>query len=135
MHAAPRRRGARRGTTLVECALVYPLAILLIVGMIAGAIGVFRYQQVASLAREGARWAAVHGPTYQSENGGSAPTPADVKANAIAPRLAGLRASDLDCSVSYTSNTVAVTLTYRWSPGFLRQAVTFRSTAVAPITY
>src|SRR5262249_60834720 len=44
----------RRGVVTVEAALVFPIVILLLLGLIVGAMGIFRYQQVAWLAREGA---------------------------------------------------------------------------------
>lgn len=50
-----------RGTNAVEAAIALPVAFLLILGTCVIGLGVFRYQQVASLAREGARYASVHG--------------------------------------------------------------------------
>jgi hypothetical protein len=43
----------RRGTTSVEFGIACPIVFFLIFATIVGGIGVFRYQQVASLAREG----------------------------------------------------------------------------------
>ena len=59
----------RRGMSAVEVRVVYPVAILLLMGTIIVGLGIFRYQQLQSLAREGARYASVHGPTYASESG------------------------------------------------------------------
>ena len=72
-----RKHRRRRGAVMVECSLVYSAALLLSLGTISIGLGIFRYQQIAYLAREGARWAAVHGSTYQSEQGQAAPTSAD----------------------------------------------------------
>ena len=58
MRRAPQRRS---GATLVECAFVYPTVFLLFVGLLVGAAGIFRYSQLASLTREAARYASVHG--------------------------------------------------------------------------
>jgi Flp pilus assembly protein TadG len=85
-----RRKSRRRGGTVVECAVIYPLTFLLIIGLMVGGFGVFRYQEVASVAREGARWASVHGyQSVQEANGGATnpilTTPADVYNNAIKP--------------------------------------------------
>ena len=59
----------RRGATLVEAAIVYSVLFQLLIGMIVGGLGVFRYQQVASLAREGARYASVRGTQYATNTG------------------------------------------------------------------
>jgi Flp pilus assembly protein TadG len=62
------RRRRRRGAHLVECAFVFPITFLLLAGLVVLAMGVFRYQQTAYLAREAARYAAVHAGQYQKEN-------------------------------------------------------------------
>jgi len=53
----------------VECAIVYPLTFLLLLGILVGAIAVFRYQEVASLARQGARYASTHGAQFRKDTG------------------------------------------------------------------
>lgn len=58
----------RRAGVLVEAALVLPVAFLLILGVLIGGMGVFRYQEVAHLARLTARYAAVHGGQYAQDN-------------------------------------------------------------------
>jgi hypothetical protein len=58
----------RRGATLVESAVIFGLTFLLITGLMVCAMGVFRYQQMSYLAREAARYAAVHAGQYQQEN-------------------------------------------------------------------
>jgi hypothetical protein len=60
-------RQPRRGITLLEGAVVYPITFLLILGLIIGALGVFRYQEVAALARRGARYASTHGAQYRKD--------------------------------------------------------------------
>ncbi len=57
-------RFPRNGATAVEFALVGGLVFFLIFGLFVGAMGIFRYQEVAHLAREGARYAATHGGQY-----------------------------------------------------------------------
>jgi hypothetical protein len=52
-----------RGQTLVETALVLPLFILVVSGIIVFGIGVFYQQQVTNVAREGARYVAIHSAT------------------------------------------------------------------------
>jgi hypothetical protein len=60
---------SRPGAVLVECAFIYPVAFLLILGLIVGGMGVYRYQEVSHLAREGARWASAHGAQYRQDVG------------------------------------------------------------------
>src|SRR3954451_16068419 len=101
-------RTARRGTTAVECALVYPLVFMFCLGLVVGAMGVFRYQELASLARRGARYASVHGYQYSKDTGNPAATPADVYANAIDPYAVGLDKSQLGYSVTWNKSNIAV---------------------------
>jgi Flp pilus assembly protein TadG len=135
MRADKSRHRSCRGAAVLELAIVFPVMILLFIGIFITGLGVFRYQQVSVLAREGARWASVHGPTYQSENSKSAPTSQDVYNNAIAPKLVALDPTQLTSTLTMTSNAAAVTVTYCWVPEGLFSPVIFSSTSTLPITY
>jgi Flp pilus assembly protein TadG len=63
------RRGHRPAAALVECAFVYPLTFLLLIGLVVTAQGVARYQEVAALARAGARYASTHGAQSRKDAG------------------------------------------------------------------
>ena len=54
-----------RGQTMVELALVFPLFIVVVFGVISMGLAVFYQQQVTNAAREAARFAAVHSATAQ----------------------------------------------------------------------
>lgn len=54
---------ARRGQTLVETALVLPLFLMVLFGIIIVGLGVFNQQQLTNAAREAARHAAIHSAT------------------------------------------------------------------------
>jgi hypothetical protein len=54
-----------RGQTLVEMALVLPLAVAVVTGIITFGLGVFYTQQMTNAAREAARFAAIHSATAQ----------------------------------------------------------------------
>lgn len=54
-----------RGQSLVEFALVAPLFILVLSGIIIFGIGVFYQQQLTNAAREAARYASIHSATAQ----------------------------------------------------------------------
>ena len=134
---SPRRR---RGTHALECAVVFPVIFLLLFGLLIGALGVFRYQEVASLAREGARYASVRGQEYQQVTGRPAATAADVYNNAIAPRAVILTPSQLNSSVTWNpdnrqGSTVTVTVTYQWVPEAYLGGMTLSSTSTTPISY
>ena len=73
------RKSPRCGAVILECAIVYPITFLLVLGMIIGGLGVFRYQEVASLAREGSRYASLHGANYQQQTGKTAATQSEGK--------------------------------------------------------
>jgi Flp pilus assembly protein TadG len=69
------RRDRRRGSSLVETALVTTPFFTLILGIIACGYLVFTYDSVAFAAQQGARWASVRGSTS-----GMAATAASVQA-------------------------------------------------------
>jgi Flp pilus assembly protein TadG len=148
----PCQRLGRRGASTVEFAVTCPIAIFLIFATITGALGAFRYQQVASLAREAARWASVHGSEYERETGNPAATPEDVFNTAILPSAVALDHSKLSYSVTWnssneplsvhenyetpTGNTVTVTVSYVWLPEtYLAGPFTLTSTSTSQMLY
>ncbi|MEP6468551.1 MAG: TadE/TadG family type IV pilus assembly protein [Chloroflexota bacterium] len=58
-----RRDERTRGQAMVELALVLPLFVMLLVGIIVLGIGVFYQQQLTNAAREAARYASIHSAT------------------------------------------------------------------------
>jgi Flp pilus assembly protein TadG len=127
----------RRGLSAVECAAVYPVAILLLVGTLIMGLGVFRYQQLQFLARLGARYASVHGPTYASESGQSKASTSTVLAyvKGMAVGLDGLDCTAVTYSATTVPCTVSVTLAYTWKPGKLFSPMTWTVTSTMPVTY
>jgi len=129
---SPATSHRRRGTTTIEFAISAPIVFFFIFATIIGGMGVFRYQQVAALAREGARWASVHGGQYEDETGQPAATAADIYNTAILPLAVGLDPQQLSYEVSWDKNnmplsittnvekpignTVTVKVTYQWTP-------------------
>lgn len=57
------RRERSSGQALAEFALVFPIALLVIVGIIVIGLYIFYQQQLTNVAREGARFAAIHSST------------------------------------------------------------------------
>lgn len=141
----------RRGTTLVESALVYPIVFLLLLGLIIAGLGIFRYQEMSSVARKAARYASVHGTGWAKDTGNPAATPTDIYNNAIVPNVTGLDLSQLTYSVTYntsndpyhtnivsgqvvpTSNVVSVNVQYQWIPEGFLGGITLSSTSSTPM--
>lgn len=78
-----RRRRGELGSGLVEFALIAPLLLLLVLGIVDVARIVNAYVNVSNASREGAHWASLH----------PASTEAEVVQNAIAPRVVPLNAT------------------------------------------
>jgi Flp pilus assembly protein TadG len=145
-------RRRRKGILAVEAGFTLPVLLFLLLATAVGGYGVFRYQQVAHLARAGARYASVHGAQYEQDTGNPAATAQDVYNNAILPNAVGLDASQLSYCVSWnagnapsqpggdyekaTTNTVTVTVSYQWLPElFLVGPVTLSSSSTVPMSY
>lgn len=147
-----RHPAARRGATLVESAFVLSVLFFLLLSVVVGGYGVLRYQQLAMLAREGARYAAVHGGQYAQETGNTAATAADVYKNAILPYAVNLDPAHLSYAVTWdtdnmpyhttadyekpVANTVTVTVRYAWVPElYLVGPITLTSTSTMTMSY
>ena len=132
-------RERRRGIMMAEAAIVYPVAISLIMLTIVAGLGMYRYQEVVFLAREGSRWASVHGPKYQTDQGASAPIASDVLTNAVIPKASGLQTGKLSSTLTWntaaTPPTVTYTLNFNWVPEAILGSKTFTSTSTQVITY
>jgi Flp pilus assembly protein TadG len=111
-----RRRGSRgntdRGAVAVEAAFVLPVAFTMMIGLLVIGLGVFQYQQVATLAREGARYASVHGSQYAQYTTKSVAA-SDIYNNAIEPMAVGLNLSNLSYEVKWGT---AVSGSWVWTP-------------------
>lgn len=149
----------RKGAVTVECAIVGPIALLLLIGFAVLTMGVYRYQEVAYLARVGARYASTHGAQYRADNrlpdGTMTTWTQDIRENAVLPQCSALDPTDLTVNASWSNgdnvanaadwttsstttvpNAVTVTVTYRWLPeAFLRKSYTLTSSATMPMSY
>jgi Flp pilus assembly protein TadG len=147
-----RPRNARGGATAVECAFILPITFFLLFGLVVGAMGVFRYQEMATLARQATRYASTHGHQYRKDaglpTGTSADWSSDIYTNAIAPNVVSLDPSQLTYQCSWPDvvnqpgkpdnwpgSQVTVTITYQWFPEVLLVGpYTLTSTSSMPIT-
>jgi Flp pilus assembly protein TadG len=141
-----RHHHRRTGALAVEGAIVYSVLLVLLLALLVGGIGVFRYQQVACLAREGARWSAVHGQGWESDSKQPPCTQDDIRKNAVLPFAAGMDPAAVAVQVEFVdrvagtisnwdsvthpptstdgmnntvTNRVRVTVNYQWVPGAL----------------
>jgi Flp pilus assembly protein TadG len=156
-----RKSGKRRAAVAVESAVVLPVMLVLVLMLIVGGIGVFRYQQVACLAREGARWGSVRGSGWQLETGQTSPTQAEILQNAVLPLAVGMDASAITIQAELVNgetgavtawdssrknplslskinlgvaNRIRITVNYNWSPGVLLPgSVTMSSVSEVPM--
>jgi len=113
--------------------IVLPVTFFLIIGLVVGVLGVFRYQEVASLARAAGRYASTHGAKYRKDadlaNGTATDWLADIQANAVQPALVLLDPKLLTVQASWPDvinqpgkpdnwpkSTVTITITYQWVP-------------------
>jgi Flp pilus assembly protein TadG len=145
-------RCGRDATTAVECAFILPITFVLLFGLVIGAMGVFRYEEVAALARQATRYASTHGHQYRKDAGlpvgTSADWQSDVYNNAISPNRVSLDPSLLSYQVSWPDvinqpgkpdnwpgSQVTVTVSYKWVPElYLVGPLKLTSTSSTPIT-
>jgi Flp pilus assembly protein TadG len=143
----------RTAMTTVECALVFPLTFLLLMGILVGGAGMFRYQEMAHLARQASRYAATHGTQWAKETGNAPATPTDIYNATVVPGAVGLDLSKMTYSVTYNTsndvyhtvivngqdvgvyNTVRVTLTYQWIPEAFLGGITLTSTSEMTMSF
>jgi Flp pilus assembly protein TadG len=90
----------------VEFAIVAPITFLLILGLIVGGLGVFRYQETSHLAREATRYASTHGGQYQLDG-----MPAKTGVHAVLTNE-DIRAYVATKSVALDPNYVTVKISY-----------------------
>ena len=126
----------RRGSQAVEAAIVLPVVMMLTLGTCSTAMGVYYYQQVASLARGGPLGLGPRDPLRRQNIPGTAPTSQDVCNNAILPMAVGLTPAQLTCVLTMPSNIATVTVTYQWTPDlYITGPLSLTSTSVMPISY
>ena len=144
---------SRLAATTVEFAVAASATFLILLGLIIGGLGIFRYLQVARVARDASRWASVHGTQYALDTKNPAATPIDVYNQVIVPNATGLDLSQLTYSVTWNAsnspyhtatvkgqqvkvaNTVTVSITYRWIPETFLGAANLSSTTVSVMSY
>jgi hypothetical protein len=107
-----RNRVRRQAVSPVEFAIVAGVTMFLIISLIVGAMGVFRYQEVAHLAREGSRYASTHGGSYHQEGIDTQTGVPQIASSADLQSYLQSRAVELD------SNSLTVTVSWSAPAGY-----------------
>jgi Flp pilus assembly protein TadG len=136
----------------VEAAVILPVFVLLLLAIVIGGMGIFSYQQTANLAREATRYACVHGADSQKYTNQTSATAQQILQQAVLPRAAGINVSALVGAVTdwdsasknvlslnstgeYVTNSVRVTATYLWTPGWFFGGIRLQSVAELPMSF
>ena len=103
-------RGLRgeRGQSMVEYALVLPILLLLLLGIMEFGIGVFNYNTIANAAREGARYGIVH---WRDADKGEA----------------GIRAAALALTSGLDQDPLVLVIVPTWPEGAVQVKVTYEA--------
>jgi Flp pilus assembly protein TadG len=99
-----RKNHRRSGAAVLESAIVLPVLLLLLIGTLAGAAMVFTYQEVATLAREGSRYACVHGTRYAADTDKPPANAQEIYDKGIAPRMMTVDPSFLTYTVTWDTD-------------------------------
>jgi hypothetical protein len=114
---------AERAQSLVEFALVMPMLLILLFGIIDFGLGLRAYISAASATREGARYAAVGNPAGTFSSGGSGECNGSTSTTTVGKVCSNLKGLDLenvdDVSVTYPNGrapgeSVVVELDYEY---------------------
>jgi Flp pilus assembly protein TadG len=128
---------------MVETALVLPALFMFVLGTITIGMGIYYYEQVAALAREGARYASVRGSTYAGETGYPAATSDTIRSYVVSMATGLNTASDVltvtpswpDAGGNAPGNRVNVTVSYNWTPlMYITGPITLSSTSEMVVT-
>ena len=153
----------RRGVVAIEGAVVYSAFLALVFMLVIGGAGVFRYQLVAALASEAARFGSVRGSAFADETQSASPTAQEIYDRAVAPLVIGMDRSKLTLRVEWINTTtdevfdwdaapkrpynqsttgvvetnrIRVTVLYRWFPEcFLGGPLTMTAVTELPMAF
>jgi len=100
----------RRGAAVVEFAIVAPVLLFIVFAEIVGGLGISRYQEVAHLARDCARYASTHGGDYFQEGihqktGAPSVVSSNELRSFLADRVVLLNLDQLEIDINWTSPT------------------------------
>ena len=134
------RANRRKGVTVVECAFVFPVFFLLIIGTIVAGVGVFRYQEIAALAREGRAMPRCAATPTSARRVTRRPRRKRSYDTIILPKAYGLDKKKLKYTVTWgpdkeQGSLVTVDLKYHWIPEAYFGGMELSSTSTVLISY
>lgn len=99
-----------RGQGAVEFALVFPLVMMVLLGILELSIAVFSYSTIANAAQEGARYGVLHPATVT----GTCANPEAGIGDAVCRLTAGLQRGQVRYAAAVTNGVLRVTVTYQY---------------------
>jgi Flp pilus assembly protein TadG len=129
----------RSGAAVVEAAIILPVILLLLIGIMSGAIMIYTADEVSNVSREGARWASVRGTDYAFYMKKPAATADDVKAYVLQQPVM-LDPSRMTVTVTWQGTNrpgqyVTVEVSYDFPGLGIFGAQTFHSKSTTLMTY
>jgi len=99
------------GAATIEFAITSTILFMSIFGVIGFSLAVFAHHQVSEAAREGTRYAMVHGNTCSNNGSSCAATAAEIQTYVQGLALTGITASSLSVTTSYSAYPSGATCT------------------------
>lgn len=136
-----RRCQRRYGATVVEMAIVAPVALVFLIGIVDIGVAVWSYNVAAEAAREGTRYAVVHG-SLSAQPVGPSSNNAAVEST-VRKYAFGMSSTQIQVTSSWPNGTntpgslVTVQVDYSYKPALLFQlgTVKFRSSTTMTVCH
>lgn len=134
-----RPESRRSGAAAVEAAIIVPVALVILLGLITGAIMVFTVDEVFNVAREGARYGSVRGTEYARATNKPAATSDEIAAY-VKQQGVLLDPSRMTVTTTWDKTNrpgqyITVQVTYDWPGIWSFGAQTFVSSSTQLISY
>jgi Flp pilus assembly protein TadG len=124
----------RSGATVIEMAIVGPVALIFILGIMDIGLAIFAYNNITEATREGGRYAQIHGAKYGANATtppASGPTANDAYVEQVVRSFASVDSTKLTVTSSWPNadnkpnSPVVVQASYSYSPVLLLGISTF----------
>lgn len=118
-----RRAGKEHGSNFVEAALMLPVLLSMMFGIVGFGHALYTYHFVSNVAREATRWASVRGYTCTLLSGGCPAAATDVQAYVCSVSGMGLNSANITATTTWIAppNSLAICTTHPNYPGCVVQ--------------